>query len=165
MIRLRQRLLYLLVIGVSVVAFDQVTKYLIVHFLTHKIVIMPGFADLVVVYNRGMAFGMLNAGACTLRTALLAVLNLGVFAVLLAVFVLSKDVTHLTMVSLCLIMGGAAGNIIDRIRLGYVVDFIDVYVRSAHWPAFNIADSAITVGAVLLAIDLLRSGKTKKSQT
>ncbi len=165
MIPLKERLLYLLVIGGSVVALDQLTKYLVVHLLTHRTVVITGLVDLVTVYNRGMAFGMLNAGQCTFRTVLLTALNGLVFAVLLSVFLLSKDVARLTMISLSLIMGGAAGNIIDRVRLGYVVDFIDAYVKSAHWPALNVADSAITVGAVLLAIDLLMSGRARKGQT
>ncbi|MCL4558588.1 MAG: signal peptidase II [Deltaproteobacteria bacterium] len=165
MIPLKERLLYLLAIGVSVVALDQITKHLVVHLLTHRVVVIPGLVDLVTVYNRGMAFGMLNAGQYTFRTVLLTALNGVVFIVLLSVFLLSKDVARLTMISLSLIMGGAAGNIIDRVRLGYVVDFIDAYVKGAHWPAFNVADSAITVGAVLLAIDLLISGRARKGQT
>ena len=64
---------------------------------------------------------------------------------------------------LCLMIGGAAGNLVDRVRLGGVIDFIDLHVRSYHWPAFNIADSAVSVGALLVALGVMRSGKPQSS--
>lgn len=162
MIPLKDRVFYLLIIGVSVVILDQFTKYLVVHFLTHRIVLIPGMIDMVSVYNRGVAFGMFNTSQqCILRTTLLTVLSAGVFVLLFFVSLFSKEITRLSMVSLSMIMGGAAGNIIDRIRLGYVVDFIDAYLKNAHWPTFNVADSAITIGAILLAIELLMSRKPR----
>ncbi len=159
MIPLKQRLTYLLLIGAVIVLLDQATKYLVIHYLTHRIFIIPGMLDLVSVYNRGAAFGMFNTGTCVFKTSLLAGISVIVFLVLLFVYLFSKDITRLTMVSLSMIISGAAGNILDRIRLGYVVDFIDVYIKDVHWPAFNAADSAITIGAVLLALDLLMPGK------
>ncbi len=162
MVPVKQRITTLVLIAAVIVLLDQATKYLVVHYLTQRVVIIPGFLDLVSVYNRGVAFGMFNNGQCIFRTTLLTVLSVAVFFVLFFVYLFSKDMTRLSMVALSLIMGGAVGNVIDRIRLGYVVDFIDVFVKNTHWPAFNVADSAITVGAVLLAIDLLFPGNTKK---
>ncbi|MCL5878754.1 MAG: signal peptidase II [Deltaproteobacteria bacterium] len=162
MIPIKQRLINLISIAVVVVLLDQATKYFVVHYLSSRVVIIPGFLDLVSVYNRGVAFGMFNSGQCIFRTTLLTVLSVAVFFVLFFVYLFSKDMTRLSMVALSLIMGGAIGNVIDRLRLGYVVDFIDAFVKNTHWPAFNVADSAITVGAILLAIDLLFSGKSKK---
>ena len=162
MIPLKQRLTTLVLIAAVIVLLDQVSKYLVVHYLTRQVVIVPGFLDLVSVYNRGVAFGMFNNGQCIFRSTLLTVLSVAVFIILFFVYLFSKDMTRLSMVALSMIMGGAVGNVIDRIRLGYVVDFIDVFVKNTHWPAFNVADSAITVGAVLLAIDLLFPGNTKK---
>ncbi|MCL4469254.1 MAG: signal peptidase II [Deltaproteobacteria bacterium] len=162
MVPVKQRITTLVLIAAVIVLLDQATKYLVVHYLTQRVVIIPGFLDLVSVYNRGVAFGMFNNGQCIFRTTLLTVLSVAVFFVLFFVYLFSKDMTRLSMVALSLIMGGAVGNVIDRIRLGYVVDFIDMFVKNTHWPAFNVADSAITVGAVLLAIDLLFPGNTKK---
>ncbi len=161
MISVKQRIATLLFIGVIVVLLDQATKYLVVHYLSQRVVIIPGFLDLISVYNRGVAFGMFNSGQCIFRTTLLTVLSIAVFLILFFVYLFSKDITRLSMVALSMIMGGAVGNVIDRIRFGYVVDFIDAYVKNAHWPAFNVADSAITVGAILLAIDLLFPDKKK----
>ena len=162
MFPVKQRITTLVLIAVVIVLLDQVSKYLVVHYLTRQVVIIPGFLDLVSVYNRGVAFGMFNSGQCIFRTTLLTVLSVAVFLILFIVYLFSKDMTRLSMVALSMIMGGAVGNVIDRIRLGYVVDFIDVFVKNTHWPAFNVADSAITVGAVLLAIDIFFPGKTKK---
>ena len=159
MIPLKQRLTTLVLIAAVIVLLDQVSKYLVVHYLTRQVVIVPGFLDLVSVYNRGVAFGMFNNGQCIFRSTLLTVLSVAVFIILFFVYLFSKDMTRLSMVALSMIMGGAVGNVIDRIRLGYVVDFIDVFVKNTHWPAFNVADSAITIGAVLLAIDIFFPGK------
>ena len=159
MIPLKQRLTTLVLIAAVIVLLDQVSKYLVVHYLTRQVVIVPGFLDLISVYNRGVSFGMFNNGQCIFRTTLLTVLSVAVFIILFFVYLFSKDMTRLSMVALSMIMGGAVGNVIDRIRLGYVVDFIDVFVKNTHWPAFNVADSAITIGAVLLAIDIFFPGK------
>ncbi len=159
MISFKQRINAFILIGSVVVFLDQATKYLVFHYLTKRLIIIPGFIDLINVYNRGIAFGMFNSGQCIFRTTLLTILSVVVFFVLLFIYLFSKDMTKLSIVALSMIMSGAIGNIIDRIRLGYVVDFIDVYVKNAHWPAFNVADSAITIGAILLAIDLLFTNK------
>jgi|YelNatPaOPRAMG01_1025707.scaffolds.fasta_scaffold16701_4 signal peptidase II len=165
MISLKQRLVTLVSIGIVVVFLDQITKYLVFHYLYQRLIIIPGFFDLVSVYNRGMVFGMFNSGQCIFRTTLLTILSIAVFFILIGIYLFSKDITKLSMLALSLIISGAIGNIIDRIRLGYVIDFIDLYVKNVHWPAFNIADSAITIGAILLAIDLLFGTKKEKIST
>lgn len=162
MIPFKQRIISLLLIGTVVVVLDQLTKYLILHYLSRSVVVIPGFFDLISVYNRGMVFGMFNSSQCVFRTTVLTAISITVFLILIFIYLFSKDITRLSMVSLSMIISGAIGNIIDRIRLGYVVDFLDVHVKNVHWPAFNIADSAITIGAILLALDLLFVGKQEK---
>lgn len=163
MISFKKRVIIFILISVGVVFLDQATKYLVFHFLSKRLVIIPGFIDIISVYNRGVAFGIFNSGQCVFRTTFLTILSIAVFFILLFVYLFSKDMTRLSMVSLSMILSGAIGNIIDRIRLGYVIDFIDVFIKNVHWPAFNIADSSITIGAILLAVDLFRISKRKKS--
>jgi len=163
MFSLKKRFFYLLGIGGLVIIIDQATKYLVVHHLAHRISVIPGVFDLASVYNKGIAFGFFNGGQSAFKPALFVVLSVAVFIVLLFVYLFSKDMTIISIVSLSMIMGGAAGNIIDRLRLGYVVDFIDIFIKNNHWPTFNLADTAITVGAVMLAAELFVSRKKKES--
>ena len=123
-------------------------------------VVIPGFLNLTYLTNTGAAFGML-AGQPTLWRQLFFV---GVALVaLVAIFFLHKRIASESRwytVSLALIAGGAVGNLIDRVRLGSVVDFLDVYLTTHHWPAFNVADSAITVGVgIFLVVNFVQSRK------
>lgn len=142
---------------ISVVVFvvDQVTKWLAVEHLMGRppVKIMPGF-DLQLAYNSGAAFGMLNE-ASGWQNAFFIAVAAGV--VLFMLYALSKlpRVELQLAVSYALILGGALGNVLDRVRQGYVVDFIHWFYGSYEWPNFNIADSAICVGAVLLVLDVL----------
>ncbi len=143
------------VIGLSVmlVAFlDQWTKFLIVSALTlgERIEIIPGFFNLTLAYNPGAAFGMLGDLPDGTRQLVLGAVT--VLALLVVFYFLAKDYYHdlIAQAALGLILGGAVGNIIDRVRLGVVVDFLDVYVQSYHWPSFNVADSAICIGVAIL---------------
>lgn len=150
---------YLFSIGAIVVFLDQLTKLLIVHSLplyTAKTII-PGWFNLVHVTNTGAAFSFLAGGASSWRQWFFVGVSLiGIGAIIFAYRHLRRrDVWART--ALALVFGGAVGNLIDRIRLGEVVDFLDFHFRQYHWPAFNVADSAITVGAVMLLIYLLRS--------
>ncbi|MCL4478303.1 MAG: signal peptidase II [Deltaproteobacteria bacterium] len=159
MIPFKKRISYLLIISLIVILIDQISKYVVVHYLSYPLVIIPGMLELVKAYNHGIAFGFFNKPQCLLNSKLLTLLSVGVLIMLISVYIASKDITLLSMVSLSMIIGGAMGNIIDRLRQGYVVDFIDAYIKHSHWPTFNVADSAITIGAVLLGIDLLFSRK------
>jgi signal peptidase II len=150
-------MLRVLALGAGVVAIDQLTKYIVLGHLapgTH-VDVVPGFLTLTLVMNPGLAFGLLGGVPTGFRwlVALLSLIALGVLA-RVALRVLPGGST-LDQIAVGLIFGGAVGNLIDRVRFGAVVDFVDVHLHGYHWPAFNAADSAITVGVILLAIRLL----------
>lgn len=138
-----------------VVVLDQLTKYWVsASFGYAEVRAVTGFFNLVLTYNKGAAFSFLAAASGWQRGFFIgiALVAMVVIGVLLARHAGDK----LFCLSLALILGGAIGNVLDRIALGYVVDFLDFYVGGWHWPAFNLADSAITAGAVLLVVDSLR---------
>ncbi|HLT00626.1 MAG TPA: signal peptidase II [Geminicoccaceae bacterium] len=138
-----------LAIAGVVVVLDQLTKWAILVWLDRAIALTP-FFNLVVVWNRGVSFGMFDSTS-PLGPWVLSGLALAVVVLLL---VWLRRVDHvLTATGLGLIIGGALGNVIDRVRFGAVLDFLDFHAFGWHWPAFNVADSAISVGAVLLLVD------------
>jgi signal peptidase II len=148
--------LYYLTLSAVIILFDIWTKWLIVKRidLHEAIPVIPSFFQLVHVRNTGAAFG-LGANASSKIVPLL--LNAGAIAVfcVVVVYAFRTAVTdRLLQTGLHLILGGAIGNLLDRFRFGYVVDFLDVYVGSHHWPAFNVADSAICIGIALLFLDM-----------
>ena len=144
-------------VAVGVLALDQLTKLLALARLAPgaSVPVIDGFLALTLVMNPGLAFGILAATPPGWRwvVALLSLSALSVLAVL-SIRVLPAA-GGAAALGLGLIFGGAVGNLIDRGRFGAVVDFIDVYWRSYHWPAFNVADSAITVGVGLVALRIL----------
>ncbi|MBT5457381.1 MAG: signal peptidase II [Rhodospirillaceae bacterium] len=147
-------------IVVAMIVFDQLSKWWILSVVMQPPQRIPvtGFFDLVLVMNRGVSFGMLGGAPGWVSIGLI------VFAIFLAVGLsiwMWRAETMLLGLSLGLVVGGAIGNVIDRIRFGAVVDFLDFYVGTYHWPAFNVADSAITVGVILLILDSLKSGHEK----
>jgi signal peptidase II len=147
-----------------IVVLDQLTKYLVVQqFRLHESVqVIPGFFNLTYVRNPGAAFGILAGASGAWRTAFFLTVSVAALAVI--VILVRTAHARLPLVAFSLIGGGAVGNLIDRARFGEVVDFIDWYFRSHHWPTFNIADSAITVGVVLLAVDMLFAGKAEEGK-
>lgn len=144
-------------LAAAVISLDQATKWLVHQGmeLHQSIQIIPGLLNLHYVRNTGAAFGLLATPSPGLRTAILAAFSVIAVGVILWVWVRNRVAPGLFICCLALILGGAVGNLIDRIRLGEVIDFVDVHWRSHHWPAFNAADSAITVGVGLLIIHLL----------
>ena len=149
----------------AVVALDQCSKALVRELLplNHSVSIVPGFLDLTHVRNTGAAFGLLNAVDFPLKPVLIPVIAA---AALIAVGMYSASLAHHQLVArigLALIIGGAAGNLLDRIVVGSVVDFVDVYWRTWHFWAFNVADSAITVGVAVMILDMI--GLTHVSKT
>lgn len=151
-------------VAALVVALDQLSKWWIVEkvmrpegvlgtpfYSPTRIEVLPVF-DLVMAWNRGVSFGIGNNGG-EWNALILSALAVAI-CVAMAVW-LAKAETLLVRVALGGIIGGALGNVIDRARFGAVADFLDVHVAGYHWPAFNIADSAITVGAVFLVVDSL----------
>ena len=140
----------------AVFLLDRVTKWIVetrVSFLDARHVI-PGFFDVVHTENRGAAFSLFNDSTSEWRTGLLVVFSL-VAVVLVAGFILQRaaKLDRLSLAGFALILGGAAGNAFDRIVWGTVTDFLDFYVGSYHWPAFNVADSAIVIGCGLLLLE------------
>lgn len=150
-----RKLRYLLV-SVGVIVLDQWTKWLVELHLPHQMTetMFPGL-NLTHVRNTGVAFGLL-ASENGSSGWLLTVLGLGALAAVALYFWFAPSRDRWLLVALALVVGGAVGNLIDRVTSGAVTDFIDVYVGAHHWPSFNVADSAISVGIVLMAIDSFR---------
>ena len=144
-----------------VVVLDQITKLIVAASLPAGagISVIEGFLNLVHVRNRGMAFGMLQGLSSGFAAYLLAAAS--IIAVFFIIFFASRltNGSKVGLLSLSLILGGALGNLVDRLRLGEVIDFVDVHIGQYHWPAFNVADSAITVGTLSVFITYLASGK------
>ncbi|HVB49101.1 MAG TPA: signal peptidase II [Burkholderiales bacterium] len=139
-------------LAAAVVAADQLTKWLLQAALRPgERYPVTGFFNLVLVFNRGAAFSLL-ARAPGWQTPLFAAIAVAAIVVV-SVLLLRTPERRLYCAGLALILGGAIGNLIDRLHYGYVVDFLDLHALGWHWPAFNAADSAITVGAALLILD------------
>lgn len=144
-----------LVLALLVILLDQSTKHLAETYLVYAEpqAVLPSF-NLTLLYNRGAAFSFLNEAGGWQRWFFVAVSLLASLALLIWLHRLRDHQWRLAL-ALSLVLGGAVGNLIDRLWLGHVVDFIQVYYGDWYFPAFNIADSAITVGAVLLVWDSL----------
>lgn len=138
-------------LAVLVLAADQATKHLALLRLDEAAAVeVTPFLNLVLVWNRGVSFGML-AGAGRAAPWVLVALAAAIGAFVAAW--LWRERRALPRLALWLVLAGAVGNIVDRLRFGAVVDFLDFHLRGLHWPAFNVADSAIVVGAALLLLD------------
>jgi signal peptidase II len=142
-------------LAAAVVAADQATKAIVLsRFQLGEGVVVTPYFNLVLVYNKGAAFSFLS-DAPGWQTPLLV--GFAVVAIAVVAHLLWRSPQRLVLsAGLALILGGALGNVIDRLRFGQVVDFLDFHAGGWHWPAFNLADSAITIGAVLLILDGLR---------
>ena len=142
----------------AVFALDRLTKRLIetrLTFLdTHRVI--PGFFDIVRWENRGVAFGLFNDSTWQWRTALLALAALGAVAVVSVLLWKAPRLDRLSIGGFALILGGAAGNLFDRLVSGQVTDFLLFHIGEYQWPAFNVADSAVVVGSGLLVLHMLR---------
>ncbi|MHA1107487.1 MAG: signal peptidase II [Alphaproteobacteria bacterium] len=139
-----------------VIVLDQLSKWWILEFVMAPPRVMPlaPFFNLVLVHNRGVSFGMFGSAPEWLPWAL------ALFAVMISAVLaiwLWRTGDRLLASALGLVIGGALGNVIDRIRYGAVVDFLDFHAAGYHWPAFNVADAAITIGVGFLLIDALKS--------
>ena len=145
---------------IVIVALDQLTKAVVREALPlhTSVTVIPGLIDFTHVRNTGAAFGILNAADFRFKSAVIVVIAV---AALVGVGLYSAGLARdqlLARIGLALIIGGAAGNLVDRVFIGSVVDFVDVYWRSYHFWAFNVADSAITVGAGIMILDMLGIG-------
>ncbi len=121
--------------------------------------IIPGFLNFTHVQNTGVAFGMFAANGDNRGTLVLTLLGLAALAVVGVYFWRTANQDRLMLTSLGLILGGAVGNLMDRIAAGSVTDFIDAYVGTYHWHTFNVADSAITIGICLMAVEIFVGGR------
>ena len=157
-IRTIHRIVYGLIV-VVIFAGDQFTKHIVDTTIAHDrvITVIPGFFNLIHTENSGIAFSLFAGSSSAWKLVLLIGVSLALLVTVVAVALKSRQMDWQTGVGLALIVGGASSNLLDRIRFGQVIDFLDVYYRSYHWPTFNLADSAIVVGAGLLLLDILFS--------
>ena len=149
-----------------IVLLDQAVKAVVRRELTlnESVTVIPGFFDLTRVHNTGTAFGFMNATDFPFKTLVLACVAVAAL-VALAMYAASLPVDQwLARTGLAMILGGAAGNLIDRVAQGYVVDFVDLYWSGWHFWAFNVADASITVGVALMILDLLGAGSRHVSR-
>ncbi len=138
-----------------VLVLDQITKYIVEKQvrLYEVIRVIPGFFNITHVRNKGAAFSLFSSASETFRSMFF--ITVTIVAIVVIAALIRKTGERLLIVSFSLIAGGAAGNLIDRVRYGEVVDFIQWYIKSYYWPSFNVADSAITIGVGLPVIDML----------
>lgn len=145
------------VTSLVVLVLDRATKWLVAENipLHDTVPVIPGFFRLTHVQNRGAAFGLFAESPSEWKVAMLVVFSLIALAVVSALLWRNSHALSMTGSALALILGGAVGNLWDRLLSGHVVDFLDFYVNTYHWPAFNVADSAIVIGALLLVGEIL----------
>ena len=148
----------LLLLATLVVVLDRASKVWIVHHINpgYAITVIPGVFRLTHVLNTGAAFSLFeNSSPITVRNSLIVFSIIAVIVVLAMLWRAGRTLS-LTGVALALILGGAIGNLYDRLRFSHVVDFLEVHIVHYHWPDFNIADSCIVIGACLLLIEIFR---------
>jgi signal peptidase II len=127
--------------------------------LNQTVSVIDGFFNITYVPNTGIAFGILNSASLPAKTAIFSIFAGGAAIGVVVYSLRSPAGNRLLQTGLSLILAGALGNVYDRITYGYVIDFLEFYFRSYHWPSFNVADSAITVGVALLALEILRNDR------
>jgi len=153
---LKKKCIFTIMIVVGVVLLDQSSKLYIDNVLPlhHSIEILKNFAHVTHVRNTGAAFGFMSGQVTGIRS--LFFLTASIIAIGAILFILRglEDNRPLIISSLSMILGGAVGNLIDRVRIGEVIDFVDLHWYSYHWPTFNVADSAITIGGIFLVIHI-----------
>jgi signal peptidase II len=142
----------------AVLAVDQLTKFAVERFtsLGSLRVVIPGFFNLVHTNNPGVAFGLLADSESPWMTSLLIAFSTAVMVFLVWLLVTGHAGARLGQAGMALILGGAAGNVTDRLLRRSVTDFIDIHLRSHHWYTFNVADSAIVIGAGMVLLELIR---------
>ena len=162
-VQTRDQRVVMFIISAAVVLIDRITKHIVVHQLPNgqAHTVIPGIFRITDVHNTGAAFSMFaeTASPATVRNILIA---FSVFAVLILLAMLWRVGRTLSVssVALALILGGAVGNLYDRVRYHYVVDFLEVHIHTYHWPDFNAADSCIVIGACLLLLEIFRPQPT-----
>lgn len=134
-----------------ILAADQFTKYLVLAYvpLNGGFEIVPGYVDLVHARNPGAAFGIMAGSLWGFRSTFFLLISVVALAIILWMLIRFKESGLLLLLGYAFFFGGAAGNLVDRIRYGEVIDFLDFHVANVHWPAFNVADSALCIGTAL----------------
>jgi signal peptidase II len=157
---------YHFLLAALVVLADQASKWLVgTHIPLHdSIVILPGFFRLTHVQNRGAAFGLFDDAPGEWKITVLILFSVLAMAVVAGLLWKNSHAMNATGIGLSLVLGGAVGNLWDRLADHHVVDFLDFYLGTYHWPAFNIADSAIVVGALLLVSEILFAKNPQEEQ-
>jgi len=157
----------LLIFFFGILLLDQWTKSLIVQrfLLYQKVEVIQGFFNIIHVRNTGGAFGIFGGEKGGFGSILFVIVSLIAIGVIIFLFIRIKDEEKTLALSFSLILSGAIGNLIDRLRYGEVIDFLDFYLSSTHWPAFNIADSAICIGIGLMALELLKHDHKKSTKS
>jgi len=147
------------------IVIDQYTKFMVtLHIpLSYSINVVEGFFNLTHVRNSGVAFGIFAEQNSELKPYLLIFISIIAIIAILVIFHQTERKKRLVQGGLVLVFSGAIGNLIDRVLHKEVIDFIDIFFNNRHWPAFNVADACITIGVILLAADLLVSGKSFNS--
>jgi signal peptidase II len=142
----------------AVFAVDRITKMLVESRVStiDTIRVIPGFFDIIHSQNRGVAFGIFNDSTSEWRTTALIVLSIAAVIFVSILLWRPEKLDRWSFWGLSLVLGGAAGNLFDRVLWGRVTDFLEVYIGEHHWPTFNVADSAIVIGSALLILDMLR---------
>lgn len=157
---------YALFAGITalILLLDQISKLLVTSSMAlhESIEVLPGFLSITYVRNPGAAFGFLADAPPFFRYVFFVAVTAAAIVLILQYVRKTSANEPALIFSLSLIFGGAVGNLVDRVRYGEVIDFLDAYIGSHHWPAFNAADSAITVGAVILMMELIRRGKERR---
>jgi signal peptidase II len=150
-----------LVLVLAVVALDRATKLAVASSMHvgESVALVPGFLSLTYVRNRGAAFGLFAGASDAWRAGFLAAVALLAVFALVWLFASLPRTARWQRAAAAAVIGGALGNLYDRIVYGEVVDFVDVYVRQWHWPAFNVADSCITVGVIVLVAASFRGDR------
>jgi signal peptidase II len=154
---MQNRYIRLVVIGGLIVIIDQLTKFFIVKQLPlhHTVAVVSGFFNIIHIKNPGGAFGLLADLSPGMRTFVFLFISSLAVGLILYFYLKTPRTQTWLAVAFALIFGGAVGNLIDRIRFGVVTDFLDFYISKYHWPAFNVADSAISIGIGIFVYHLL----------
>ena len=162
----KEHLLFILP-AVAVIFIDQISKIVVAGTIRYheSVTVIDGFFNLVHVRNRGMAFGLMNRPDPGMGYYLLVCTTIAAIIALIIWFNRLKKENSGLIFGLSLILGGASGNLIDRLRLKEVVDFLDFYIGGYHWPSFNLADSSITVGVFWIAINIIFFGTHSDKDT
>jgi signal peptidase II len=152
-----------LLIALAVLLLDRLTKWVVVQTiaLDDVINIIPGLFRLTHLENTGAAFSLFADSPSPFKTAMLIAFSLAALAVISFLLWKDRNIFNASTVALSLILGGAVGNLWDRLASGKVTDFLDFYAGAHHWPPFNVADSAIVVGALLLLLRMLHKDPTR----